>query len=150
MNQNAKSRGKIYALPNTYEGARESSFESKDFPIMNSVRQILSKEQEQEQSYLHRLNIPSSLKTNESMDSTKLIRERLKNKIDVLRDRISSSHKDTVSSIQDRLSVPIDNMQLNNDQHNVCIDTMRIHSRDGSKSIKGSGLELDDYVNINN
>jgi hypothetical protein len=73
----------------------------------------------------------------------------LKNKIDNLRDRISNSHKDTIRGIQEKLNVPLNKISHTYDDNNNGIETVRIHSRDGSKSIEGSGLELDDYININ-
>lgn len=144
---NDKSRIKIFSSQNTFEGNFENSLDKRDFPIMNSVRQILTKDHEN--SYKQPFDRPGSIRTTESRDSTKVIRERLKNKIDTLRDRISNSHKDTVRSIQEKLNVPLNKISLTYDNNNAGIDTVRIHSRDGSKSIEGSGLELDDYVNIN-
>jgi hypothetical protein len=85
------------------------------------------------------------MQTVESKDSTKVIRERLRGKIDNLRDRISSSHKETMRSIPENFQIPINKISQCSDA-NQAIDTVRVHSRDGSKSIDGSGLELDDYI----
>lgn len=142
LNNEPKSRIKIFSQPNTF-GDRSTSLEKKEFPIMNSVRQILQSKRTKETPYA--FEPPSSLKTVESKDSTKTIRDRLKNKIDALREKISNSHKDTMRSIQDKLSVPINRIADHNDKEQH-IDTTRVYSRDGSKFIEGSGLELDDYV----
>lgn len=133
--------------PSTFEGNREGGLEQKNFPIMNSVRQFLQKNSDRSvhlQSHL--LDPQSSVKTVESKDSTKVIRERLKNKIDNLRERISNSHKETLRSIPENFNVPLNRISQCSDRNQNAIDTMRVHSRDGSKSIEGSGLELDEYV----
>jgi len=129
-----------------HEGVREGNLGNKSFPIMNSVRQVLQKGSDRSVHLQTKLlDHQSSMQTVESKDSTKVIRERLRGKIDNLRDRISSSHKETMRSIPENFQIPINKISQCSDA-NQAIDTVRVHSRDGSKSIDGSGLELDDYI----
>ena len=145
---NQNSRIKVFTSQHTFDRDYPTSLEQKDFPIMNSVRQILLRENENGAGTRPFPDPkPKSNKTTESRESTQIIRERLKDKIDTLRERISSSHKNnTKRSIQERLHVPLQSLPPRSDSKNANIETMRVHSRDGSKSIEGSGLELDHYV----
>jgi tetratricopeptide (TPR) repeat protein len=141
------SQQQDFSGPSTFEGNREGYLEQKNYPIMNSVRQFLQKNSDRSVHLQnHLLDPQSSVKTVESKDSTKVIRERLKNKIDNLRERISNSHKETLRSIPENLNFPLNRISQWSERQQQPIDTMRVHSRDGSKSIEGSGLELDEYV----
>ena len=145
---NQNSRIKVYTSQDTFDRDCPISLEQKDFPIMNSVRQILLRENENGAGTRQFTDPkPKSNKTTESRESTQIIRERLRDKIDTLRERISSNHKNnTKRSIQERLHAPLQSLPPRSDSKNANIETMRVHSRDGSKSIEGSGLELDHYV----
>ena len=140
-----KSRIKIFTGPNTFEGSREVELDQKEYPIMNTVRQILKRE-EGKSNYDETSSNHYSRKT-ESKESTTAIRERLKNKINNLRDKINTSQNNTIRSDQDNFRVPMNKISQKSDTNKHPVETMRVHSRDGSKSIEGSWLELDEFVN---
>ena len=140
-----KSRIKIFTGPNTFEGSREIELDQKEYPIMNTVRQILHRDESKSNHDEISSNYYS--KKMDSKESTTAIRERLKNKINNLREKINTSQNNTIRSVQENLKVPVDKMNQNYDAIRQPVETMRIHSRDGSKSIEGSGLELDEFVN---
>ena len=146
IKQENKSRIKIFTGPNTFEGSREVELDQKEFPIMNTVRQILQKDEAKSSHEEGSSNFQNSYVT-ESKESTTAIRERLKNKINSLREKISSSQNNTIRSVQENLRVPINRLNQNYNTNKQPIETVRVHSRDGSKSIEGSGLEIDEFVN---
>ena len=113
---------------------------------MNTVRQILQKDEAKSNNEEGSSNFQNSYIT-ESKESTTAIRERLKNKINSLREKISSSQNNTIRSVQENLRVPINRLNQNYNTNKQPIETVRVHSRDGSKSIEGSGLEIDEFVN---
>lgn len=146
IKQENKSRIKIFTGPNTFEGSREIQLDQKEFPIMNTVRQILQKDETKSNNGEGTSNLRDSYVT-ESKESTVAIRERLKNKINSLREKISSSQNNTIRSIQDNLRVPIGKLGQNFNSNNQPIETVRIHSREASKSIDGSAVEIDEFTN---
>lgn len=167
LNLSQKSRIRIISGPNTFEGNREEMLDQQEFPIMNSVRQVIQahsntrdygqngrqpatkKSKSRSRSRSRESSKGGKSKKSSKNESTQVIRDRLKCKIETLRSKLSSSHHDTIRSTQDKLNVQLARIpQHNKDKMSQNIETMRIHSRDGSKSIEGSGLELDDYVSL--
>ena len=138
----------VLSGPNTYEGNTETKLDQNEFPIMNSVRQVIQGYKGNKPDQAKNYYDDRYINAYQSKESTQVIRERLKNKIESLREKLSSSHNDTIRSTQERFNIPVGKFIMHPERSSMNIDTMRVHSRDGSKSIEGSGLELDEYVSL--
>jgi hypothetical protein len=92
IESDSNPRIKVFPQQSTYDEHLQENFETNDYPIMNSVRQILLRENDSG-AYPKLLKglRSNSIKTTESRESTQIIRDRLKYKIDTLRERISST-----------------------------------------------------------